>query len=553
MKKSLQRKVSFLLAAVMLLTAFVFTTTAGAAQTGESTAAQSYGLPDKIEDGAILHCWCWNFATIKENLPKIAEAGFKSIQTSPINAFQVGDGGKMSLMSTSSGKWWYQYQTTDYTIGNYMLGTKEEFMDMCAQAHKLGVKVIVDIVANHCSSDYSVISSHVKNIGGKAFHDRVEISDWSNRYQVTQGKLTGLWDLNTQNPAVQQMIVDYLAEVLAAGADGFRFDAAKHIELPDDDDSYKSDFWPTVLDNDAEFQYGEILSGADRTGAYAEMMRVTAEDYGSNLQASLSRNSLSVAGIQNYRAYDEDKQAIAPGRLVTWVESHDNYCGDAATWSLLSNEMINQGWAAIASQGDTTPLFFARPQGSSTTNQWGTNKMGIAGDGNYYSDTVAAINHFRNAMVGESKNVVSVVKKKVDLIERGTKGAVVINVSVNDNTINVATNLAEGEYTDHVSGELFTVKDGKLSGTVKAGQVAVLYTPEEEPDVLIGDVNGDGKVTIEDATLLQRYLADFKNPDGSVIVDVANEKQFAAADADGNGKLNISDVTKIQRIIAEYE
>jgi len=283
------------------------------------------------------------------------------------------------------------------------------------------------------------------------------------------------------------------------------------------------------------------------------MMRVTAEDYGSNLQASLSRNSLSVAGIQNYRAYDEDKQAIAPGRLVTWVESHDNYCGDAATWSLLSNEMINQGWAAIASQGDTTPLFFARPQGSSTTNQWGTNKMGIAGDGNYYSDTVAAINHFRNAMVGESKNVVSVVKKKVDLIERGTKGAVVINVSVNDNTINVATNLAEGEYTDHVSGELFTVKDGKLSGTVKAGQVAVLYTPEEEPDVLIGDVNGDGKVTIEDATLLQRYLADFKNPDGSVIVDVANEKQFAAADADGNGKLNISDVTKIQRIIAEYE
>lgn len=553
MKKSLQRKVSFLLTAVMLLTAFVFTTTAGAAQTGESTAAQSYGLPDKIEDGAILHCWCWNFATIKENLPKIAEAGFKSIQTSPINAFQVGDGGKMSLMSTNSGKWWYQYQTTDYTIGNYMLGTKEEFMDMCEQAHKLGVKVIVDIVANHCSSDYSVISSHVKNIGGKAFHDRVEISDWSNRYQVTQGKLTGLWDLNTQNPAVQQMIVDYLAEVLAAGADGFRFDAAKHIELPDDDDSYKSDFWPTVLNNDAEFQYGEILSGADRMGAYAEMMRVTAEGYGSNLQASLSRNYLSVTGIQNYRAYDEDKQAIAPGRLVTWVESHDNYCGDAATWSLLSNEMINQGWAAIASQGDTTPLFFARPQGSSTTNQWGTNKMGIAGDGNYYSDTVAAINHFRNAMVGESKNVVSVVKNKVDLIERGTKGAVVINVSVNDNTINVATKLAEGEYTDHVSGELFTVKDGKLSGTVKAGQVAVLYTPEEEPDVLIGDVNGDGKVTIEDATLLQRYLADFKNPDGSVIVDVANEKQFAAADADGNGKLNISDVTKIQRIIAEYE
>ena len=276
MKKMFKRRFSVVLAAVMVLSSLWFSTTAGAAPSESNAAsAQSYNLPDKIEDGAILHCWTWNFKNIKANLSQIAQAGFKAIQTSPINAVKIGDGGKMSLKSTNKGNWWYQYQPTDYTIGNYMLGTEDEFKDMCNEAHKYGIKVIVDIVANHCSSDYSVISSHVKNIGGKAFHDRLEISDWSNRYQVTQGKLTGLYDLNTQNPAVQQMIVDYVTAVLSDGADGFRYDAAKHVELPDGDSKYASDFWPIVLNNSAEFQYGEILSGGDRMGAYAKISNRT--------------------------------------------------------------------------------------------------------------------------------------------------------------------------------------------------------------------------------------------------------------------------------------
>lgn len=557
MKKSFQRRLSILLAAVMLLSSFVFATSVNAAQTEEPTAAASYGLPDKIADGAILHAWCWSFNTIKENIPQIAEAGFKSVQTSPINAIQVGDRGGLSLMSTNKGKWWYQYQTTDYTIGNYMLGTKDEFMAMCEEAHKYGVKVIVDIVANHCSSDYSVISSHVKNIGGKAFHDRVEITDWSNRYQVTQGKLTGLWDLNTQNPAVQQMIVDYLTEVLSAGADGFRFDAAKHIELPDDaavsGKTFASSFWPTVLDNDAEFQYGEILQGADRMGAYAKLMNVTASAYGDNLQKALSKKSVSAAAIKNYRSYDEDMKDIDPGKLVTWVESHDNYCGDAATWSLLDNKQIQQGWAIIAAQGDTTPLFFARPEGSSTTNQWGTNTIGIAGDGNYYSNEVSAVNKFRNAMVGESKNIVAVVKNKINMIERGNKGAVLVSVSDNDNNVNVKTKLADGEYTDQANGGTFTVANGVLTGEVKAGAVVVLYQPEEEPEVMIGDLDGDGDRTVKDVTMLQRHLADFKNEDGTPIVDESNPAEFKVADVDGDGTIGISDVSKLQRVIADFE
>lgn len=563
MKHSIKRKLSVVLAALLLLTSLVIPTTASAAQSDSSAVASSYGLPDKIDDGAILHCWCWNFNTIKANIPQIAAAGFKSVQTSPINQVWVGDNGGMKLMSTNNtGKWWYQYQPTDYVIGNYQLGTKDEFMAMCQEAHRYGVKVIVDIVANHCASDYSVISSHVKNIGGKVFHNRLEITDWTNRYQVTQGKLSGLYDLNTQSTIVQQMIVDYMTEVLASGADGFRFDAAKHIELPDDDPEGSTDFsgnfWPTVLDNDAEFQYGEILTGADRAADYAAMMKITADSYGSNLRTALTRPQLTATNMKNYRVTGVDGT-----RLVTWVESHDNYTtddnpanGQYSSWYTLDNARIRQGWAIIASQGDATPLFFARPKGSTAGpdgNKWGDNTIGIAGDGNYYTDEVKAVNHFRNAMVGEPKNTRMAVTKYVGVIERGTKGAVLVNVDSQAYDISTATNLADGTYTDQAHGGTFTVTNGTLTGNIKAGEVVVLYTPEEDTERQIGDINNDGKVTIDDATMLQRHLAEFTNEDGSPIIDVDDPEEFRVADTNKDNRVSIQDVTKIQRVIAEIE
>ena len=55
-------------------------------QSGSQLAARGeYELAYDIQHGAILHAWCWSFNTIKENMKDIAQAGYTSIQTSPIN------------------------------------------------------------------------------------------------------------------------------------------------------------------------------------------------------------------------------------------------------------------------------------------------------------------------------------------------------------------------------------------------------------------------------------------------------------------------------------
>lgn len=188
---------------------------------------------------------------------------------------KIGDDGGMQLQdddeSGNNGKWYYHYQPTDYVIGNYQLGTKEEFTQMCEEAHKYGVKVIVDAVVNHVTGDKSVISENITNMKNP-FHNRNDISDYNDREEVTQGNLLGLTDLNTQNEEVQQYILKYLKECVKAGADGFRYDATKHIELDSDDEKFASNFWNVILNNGSKFQYGEVLQGgSDRITSYAKL------------------------------------------------------------------------------------------------------------------------------------------------------------------------------------------------------------------------------------------------------------------------------------------
>lgn len=66
---------------------------------------------------------------------------------------------------------------------------------------------------------------------------------------------------------------------------------------------------------------------------------------------------------------------------------------------------------------------------------------------------------------------------------------------------------------------------------------------EEPPAVIIGDVDGDGTVTVNDVTALQMYLAEYFEP---------TPEQLAAADVNRDGKVNIRDVTQLQRFLAEF-
>ena len=86
---------------------------------GETIVASS-NQQVSMEDGTILHAWCWSFNTIKENMAAIKEAGYTSVQTSPINAVVVGNGGDKKFTE----QWYYHYQQPPIRLVTISLGLK---------------------------------------------------------------------------------------------------------------------------------------------------------------------------------------------------------------------------------------------------------------------------------------------------------------------------------------------------------------------------------------------------------------------------------------------
>ena len=492
-------------ACAMLFASFsiVGTQTALAAGTGRDSytdtlgnadfeaARAKYGLTKDMKNGAILHAWMWSFNTIKNNMKAIAEAGYTSVQTEPMSAIKTNPANGKKFANN----WYYVYQPTDTTIGNFVVGTEQDLKDMCAEAHKYGVRIIVDVVANHFTSDWNAIGSDWKDTN--LFHPRTNCPgnagdriNYSNRWQVTHCHLLGLWDINTENQTAANKMKDFLVEAVNDGVDGFRFDAAKHVELPDEF-SQHSVYWQTILKNGAQYQYGEVLQGDSSLSytGYTNMFTqyssdgggATASDYGKTVRAAIKSSSLNAGNLTSLR-----NGGAKDDQLVTWVESHDNYANGDKESTYLNDYQLRMGWAIVGSRAGGAPLYFNRPVGSGGNNaQFAEqSQLGDAGDNMWKDKAVVAVNHFRNKMNGNSEYLRNCQSQNSCLmVERYAKdgkadddGVVIANMGGDVNLAGSDTTLDDGTYTDQVNGGTITVSGGKITaGTAKAYAVSAYY------------------------------------------------------------------------------
>lgn len=443
-------------------------------------------------DDVILHAWSWSFNTIAENMKQIAEAGYDFVQTSPAQTSYVGENGGMALFSqpgdSVTGKWYYYYQPTDWQIGNYLLGTREDFKALGDSALKYGVKIIVDVLPNHTAIDHTAVLPGLDNaVGGhenlyhaNGFND---IRDYNDRYQATTGKMGGLPDVNTENPDFQHYYLQYVNDLINLGARGFRYDTAKHIGLPSDpvdDKAQINDFWDiatgrkavkglSLMMPDSLFIYGEVLQDRNvKEEEYAEYIGQTASSLGHELRKVLEKGDFGAAEIINWH------HPAAPQYLVTWVESHDTYANEHESAGL-TDDQIRMGWVYLTARQGGTPLFYSRPAGSTRQNYWGNNRVGERGNDEFFHPEVVAVNNFRHKMAGQPETINSTNNGAVIQVARGTKGAAIINVSDKIQKIAIATPLPDGTYTDEVSGNSFTVEHGKIKGQLQPLTSYLLY------------------------------------------------------------------------------
>ena len=446
----------------------------------------------KDNDKVILHAWSWSFNTIANNMKDIAASGYDYVQTSPTNTCYVGEDGGLALFSkpddSVKGKWYYYYQPTDWKIGNYMLGSRDEFKAMCDSAYKYNVKVIVDVLPNHTAIDHTAVLPSLDNaVGGheNLYHANgfKPITKWNDRMECTTGEMGGLPDVNTENPDFQYYYLQYVNDLINLGARGFRYDTAKHIGLPSDpldEKSERNNFWDiatgregvkglSLLMPDSLFIYGEVLQDKNvKELEYAEYIDQTASSYGHALREALDKKSYNAADLKTWH------HPVDASKLVTWVESHDTYC-NAHESAGLSDEQIRAAWVFLTARNGGTPLFYSRPAGSTRENYWGNNRVGERGNDEFMHPAVVAANNFRKAMKGEAEQVFTSDNGAVIEVARGNKGIVLVNFSTKEEKFKVATTLADGEYTDKVSGNTIKVKNGEIKGKIAPLATYVIY------------------------------------------------------------------------------
>ena len=442
-------------------------------------ADNKYGLKDKIQDGVILHCFDWTLADIQEEIPNIAKAGFTAVQTSPVHE----RAGKGSV-------WYDVYRPYDFKIGNG-LGTEADLKALCAKAHEYGVKVIVDVVANH--TDHPNVAERLKD--ESLYHDRFGVGNWHDRHQVTFGMI-GMWDLDTNNPTVQAIIKQYIQDLKACGVDGVRWDAIKHIGLPSEGDS----FMQNVVDQEM-YNYGEIL---DSTGGddnvlfpeYQTYMSITDNGYGNGFANSFAGGSIN-GSVGNFNQRNAKTE-----KLVYWGESHDTYANDGGESKEKSQNVIDRAYAVVAGNNGATALYFSRPAQKAKNDI----RFGDKGSVHFKDAEVAQVNHMHNVCAGEPNYY---VKGNGVCAQVRKSGAIIVLGSGSDRDVTVANGAGDGKwlksgtYKDMVSGGAFTVNASTISGHVGESGIAVIYqsgpivlTPEVLFDPADGTAFSDETLTV---------------------------------------------------------
>lgn len=149
------------------------------------------------------------------------------------------------------------YDITDFYKINSRLGSMADFNELIAKAHRLGIKVIFDFVANHCSRNHPYFIDALKT-QSSAFHDWFVWKTWPDYECFYDVRNLPKINLRYGSPA-REYLLDCAQYWLKLGVDGYRLDHAHGPEM---------DFWVDFRRVCAEtnpdvWTFGEITQPAD--------------------------------------------------------------------------------------------------------------------------------------------------------------------------------------------------------------------------------------------------------------------------------------------------
>ncbi len=231
---------------------------------------------------------------------------------------------------------YHGYDVLNYYAVNPQYGTMDDFKHLLNAAHAIDIKIIIDFVPNHTSSQHPFFVDANSDPNSEYRDWYVWSNDTGDRWHQGNGGYYygyfwgGMPDLNYRNPEVTDQMFDVTRYWLEdIGIDGFRIDAAKHlieegakIENTDSTHEWFKGFYTFYKDSNPDaYTVGEIYgAGAFLATKYAgQLDHIFNFDVASGIVNSV--NGESNTGINS--AWTFTLKDISNGDYATFLTNHD--------------------------------------------------------------------------------------------------------------------------------------------------------------------------------------------------------------------------------------
>lgn len=374
------------------------------------------------------------FKAFETHLPRLKELGVDVLWFMPIHPIGVVNR-KGSLGS--------YYSVKDYYGINPEYGTLDDFKAVVAKAHELGMKVIIDVVANHTSHDAVLITEHpdwyVRDSTGKV----VSPFDW-----------TDVAKLDYSKPGLRKYMIDMLKYwVKDIDLDGFRCDVA--AEVP-------ADFW-----NDARAELNKVkpvfmLAEAENI----ELMKYAFDtDYAWEFHHIMNTIAQGKKNVNDLEQYLLKKAATYPKNALkmTFITNHDEN-----SWNGTEFERMGAAVKTMATLSfviDGMPLIY-------TGQEVGLNKRL-----RFFDKDTVVWNDSLN--MTEFYTKLTTLKKQYSVLNAGETGADVFRIKSNaDSTVFAFTRENEKEKLFMVFNLTAAKQNVKFIGDAHLGNYTEYFTGE---------------------------------------------------------------------------
>ncbi|MBN8651770.1 MAG: alpha-amylase [Cytophagales bacterium] len=269
---------------------------------------------------------------------------------------ELGVGG-IWLMPIMPSPTYHKYDVADYKAVDPEYGTVEDFKKLVAEAHKRGIRILVDLILNHSGSGHPWFQEAIKGkdnpyrdyyVWAKKDSIRSQLSkkttsldsDNITQWHAVNGDTVsehyygffwgGMPDMNFDNPKVRQEFVDigkYWLEEMQV--DGFRLDAAKHI-YPTDRAEDNHAFWVWFRDEMQKIKpdvylVGEVWSGANEVAPYLKGLPALFNfDMGYAITAAVRAGQDTIQLIDKYKSINDFYLKTTSDYIdATFLKNHD--------------------------------------------------------------------------------------------------------------------------------------------------------------------------------------------------------------------------------------